>query len=203
MSEQSLATVLNSHLSTELPCPFGTPNEAAADTLAVLTHGDHTVAVHLVVDGYLVKFWKSNREQAWGKTSDITALMDGARLWIEGVGLERLATAHPFVHYSGLQLAHERGDAKEYQWRAILDGVHDNLLKELVVLASRNEVLRDLFPHVGHRFALSENENSKDVLVSVFPVRDDWYRIYGHGEDDVEFEGNAAETVDYLVNRLS
>jgi hypothetical protein len=63
-------------------------------------------------------------------------------------------------------------------------------------------VLSRLFPHLGHRFALSVDEYSRDILVAVFAYRPGWFVIYNREGDGFEFEGTAAQMVGYLVDRL-
>ncbi|WP_436532789.1 hypothetical protein [Actinoplanes sp. HUAS TT8] len=119
--------------------------------------------------------------------------------------MEQLAVAQPFVEFSGLQLACERGDARDFQWAAVLDAAErdEQHFRELVVLAARDEFLRRLFPHLGHRFALSADEHSGSVLVAVFAHRPGWFVIYNRGGDDGHaFAGDAPRTVRYLVDRL-
>jgi hypothetical protein len=63
-------------------------------------------------------------------------------------------------------------------------------------------VLRRLFPHLRHRFALSQDEFSHDVLIAVFVVRHGWYATYGRGGDAFEFEGDAAAMVAHLSDSI-
>ncbi len=58
---------------------------------------------------YLMSYWWRGKQQAHGAAPDIPSAADSARRWVEGTGLEELAAAHPFVEFSGLQLARERG----------------------------------------------------------------------------------------------
>lgn len=96
-----------------------------------------------------------------------------------------MSDAYPFVKYSDFQLAYERGEGREFQWQAILnavEGSHSHF-RELVHLASEEPALRRLFPQIGHRFALSENEYSQHLLFWAFVIRPEWYRIHTKNGD--------------------
>ncbi|MBM2621004.1 hypothetical protein JIG36_36440 [Actinoplanes sp. LDG1-06] len=196
-----LVGALNEALGRRLPAAFR-PGSAG---VAYLTLADRSVSV-LDLDGtYSLSFGWRGRQQAHGSVSDPAAIADAARRWVEGAGLESLAAAHPFVKYSGLQLAYERGNALDYQWAALLEAVDGDYssFRELAVLASQNEVLRRLFPQWGHRLALFPDEFSDRILVAVFAHRPGWYVVYAPGDDpSVEFEGAADRMVDYLVTRF-
>ncbi|GAB2950471.1 hypothetical protein GCM10027280_43670 [Micromonospora polyrhachis] len=73
--------------------------------------------------------------------------------------------------------------------------------RDLVILASRDDLLRKLFPHLDHRFALSVNEHSEGILVAVFVDGPGWFVIY-RDDGSFELEGDAPQVVDYLVKRL-
>ncbi|MEO3748033.1 hypothetical protein [Plantactinospora sp. B5E13] len=153
---------------------------------------------------YLLSFHWNGRQQAHGQTPDISAAADSARRWAEGFDLESLAAAHPFIEFSGLQLAYERGVAVEFQWAELLNAVEEEerAFRDLVILASRDDFLKQLFPRLGHRFALSANEYSQGILVAVFVYRPGWFVIYGD-DGAFEFEGDARQVVDYLGHRLA
>ncbi|MBR7839409.1 hypothetical protein KDL01_39485 [Actinospica durhamensis] len=87
---------------------------------------------------------------------------------------------------------------------------------ELVELAHRDPVLSKLFPHSGHTFVLLADEfSSQAAATPVFFVTDGLYRIYRRRNDasrerdtadeveqEVEFEGDARATIEYLSRQL-
>ncbi|WP_203897691.1 hypothetical protein [Virgisporangium aliadipatigenens] len=205
MSEEDLVRALDNELGHSLPHRFSVGSVSVATGVAVLSHGDRFVNVFENDGSFLLSFHWRGRQQAHGMTSEISAAADSARRWVEGASLENLAVAYPFVKFSGLQLAYERGTAVEFQWAALLDLVkeEEQTFRDLVVLASNNDFLKQFFPHLGHRFALSFDEYSDGILVAVFVRRPGWFVIFGDGDDDgVRFEGDAPRIVDYLVARL-
>ncbi|GAB1643677.1 hypothetical protein [Krasilnikovia sp. MM14-A1259] len=111
---------------------------------------------------------------------------------------------HPFVGYSEFQLAYERGDALEYQWQVVLQDVEGNFrnYRDLVILASEEPGLRRRFPRLGHRFVLSENEDSANALFSIFMIRPGWYASYTSDGRGFEFEGTAREIVAIMTQSI-
>lgn len=203
MSEKNLVGALNGELDHSLALKFTVGIASAGTAVAVLSVGERFVNVIDNDGSYLLSFNWKERQQAHGQTSDISHVADAARRWVEGSGLEDLAADHPFIKFSGLQLAYERGTAAEYQWAALLASVEeeDHIFRGLVLLASRDSVLNRFSPRLGHRFALSVDEYSDGILVAVFVRRPGRFVIFGD-DDGVEFEGDAAQMVDYLVARL-
>ncbi|GAA2912404.1 hypothetical protein Acy02nite_90220 [Actinoplanes cyaneus] len=201
MPERGLVGALNSALNRSPSLAFA----AGSGTVAVLSHAGRSASVFESDGSYLLSFHGNGRQQGHGHANEIRSAADAARRWVEGSGLEQLAETHSFVEFSGLQLAYERGNAREFQWAAVLSAVEDDAqsFRDLVILASRDHLLRQLFPHLGHRFALSADEYSDGVLVTVFAYRPGWFVIYNDGDDDgFEFEGDAPQMISHLVNRL-
>lgn len=198
MADEGPAGALNGE-----SCHSGSLRFTQAAGAAFLAHSDRFVNV-LAGDGsFLLSFHWKGRQQAHGLAPDIVSAAGAARRWVEGAGLTSLAAAYPFVRFSGLQLAYERGTAVEFQWAALLDATGQDAYRDLVVLASRNDVLRRLFPHLGHRFVLSADEHSDGILVAVFVHSPGRFVIYDDGGGDrFEFEGDAAQTVAYLAIRM-
>ncbi|MFI7596711.1 DUF6193 family natural product biosynthesis protein [Actinoplanes sp. NPDC049681] len=200
-----LATVLNAQLDADSPCRFMTDRPGQDDSTAIMTLEDRAVAVHVTADGdYLCEFWRKDRNQARGTTADASSVVDASCLWVEGVGLSRLSAAHPFVEYFDLELAYERGEAVEYQWRVVLREVEDDFhgYGELVALAAEEPVLRRRFPRLGHRFVLFENADSKDPLFSIFMIRPEWYATYTPDGSAFDFEGTAREAVAMMTQAI-
>lgn len=205
MGRVDLVDALNSELDFLSPIEFTTSSDSAGAAVAVLSHADRFVNVFENDESYLLSFHWNGRQQAHGQALDISSAADSARRWVEGSDLDGLAAAHPFVKFSELQLAYERGTALDFQWAALLDSVEedDHSFRDLVVLASRDDFLRRLSPHLGHRFALSADEYSDSILVAVFVYRPGWFVIFGDGDGDgFEFEGDAPQMVGHLVHRL-
>jgi hypothetical protein len=205
MPELDLVSALNSELNHLPSLEFVAGSGSTGTAVVVLSRADRFVHVFEDDGFYLLSFHRNGRQQARGRAPDVSSAADSARRWVEGSGLESLAAAHPFVKFSGLQLAYERGTAIEFQWAALLKAVEEeeNAYRDLVIMASRDHCLKQFFPHLGHRFALSADEYSDGILVAVFFYRPGWFVIFGKGEDGgFEFEGNATQMVDYLVNRL-
>lgn len=175
-----------------------------AYSVAVLTCAARSVGVFENSGSYRMSYFWKGHQQAQGWTDDVSSAAGSARRWVGGSDLESLSAAHSFVEFSGLQRARERGNAVAFQWAAVLDLVEGDWssYRDLVVLASGDEFLKQFFPHLGHRFALAVDENSREILVGVFRCRPDWFVIYNRDGDGFEFEGDAAQTVAYLVERL-
>jgi hypothetical protein len=201
MRADDLSALLNNELGETVSYQFEAGTRAVAGSPAVLVHGSYAVAVHSDADGYRLSFWWNDREQAHGWSTSVALVARAADSWVQGIGLERLSADYPFVKFSELQLAYERGQAKEFQWNALLNGPGE-AYRELVEIASRDSVLSKLFPQLGHRFVLSRSEYSEDVLASIFLVRPGWFVIFRRNGEGVEFEGDAQAMVSYLSNRL-
>ena len=175
----------------------------AAFAPAVMRAADRMAAVHPSGSGHRLEFGWKGAGQAHGVTPDLSSAAGAAVLWTGGAGLEELAVRYPFVEYSALALARERGDAVEYQWRIMLELVERDYEshRDLVTAASENDVLRGLFPYLGHRFALAEDAFTGDVLVTVIMIRPDWYAS-NRLEEGFEFEGDATAAVAYMVDKV-
>ncbi|MEU0556767.1 hypothetical protein [Dactylosporangium sp. NPDC006015] len=146
--------------------------------------------------------WKT-AGQAHGVTPDPVSAAGAAALWIGGSGLEELAARYPFVEFSAIALARERGDAVEHQWRKMLESVEGDPggFHDLITAASENAVLRGCFPYLGHRFALAEDAFTPDVLVTAFLIRPGWYASNRLAEG-WGFEGDANAAVAYMVDKV-
>lgn len=197
-----LAARLNEALGGDLSQRFAVTGPVAFAP-AVMRAGDRMAAVHPHGSEYRLEFgWKS-AGQAHGVTPDPASAAGAAALWIGGFGLEELAARYPFVEFSAIALARERGDAVEYQWRTMLESVEgdDGGYGDLVRAASENAVLRGCLPYLGHRFALAEDAFTHDVLVTAFLIGPGWYASNRLAEG-WEFEGDATATVAYLVDKV-
>jgi hypothetical protein len=205
MQNKELADALNVELGGGSPYRFVADRREQGSGTAILTHGDRDVAVHSAAGGgYRCTFWWKGRQQAHGTTAEISSVAGAACLWADGAGLSGLSAGHPFVEYSGIQLAYERGDAVELQWRTVLQDVEGGYqnYRELVILASEEPVLRRRFPRLGHRFVLSENEYSKDALFSIFLIRPGWFASFTSDGSGFEFEGTARDVVAIMTQAI-
>lgn len=204
MSGTDLVHALNRELSSSI-FEFTLSGSSTSSVVATLTRVDRFVGVFESNGSYLLSYSWRGRQQGHGEALDISSAADSARRWVEGSGLESLAAAHPFVKFSGLQLAREKGNAVEFQWATLLDLVEGDWksFRDLVVLASGEAFLKQFFPHLGHRFALSVDEYSEGILVAVFAYRPGWFVVYDSEGEGFEFEGDAPHMVGHLVNRLN
>ena len=67
---------------------------------------------------FIMEFWSSGVCMARGHTADLPAVADATHLWQTGSRVREMNAACPFVRFSGLAEAHERGEAAEYTWRS-------------------------------------------------------------------------------------
>ena len=70
--------------------------------------------------------------------------------------MRRWLPGWPFVEFSELQLAYERGDALATQWR-IVRSHPSELYREVVELASGDPTVSRFFPGLGHNFLFMPN----------------------------------------------
>jgi hypothetical protein len=195
-SAQDLVGVLNRELG-DISLRFTVGVGSLSPTGAALTLGEISVGVFGSGESYLLSFHWKGRHQANGEASDPFSVADSARLWVEGSGLENLAATHPFVEFSALQLSYEHGTAVEFQWAALLELVENGWasFRDLVTAASENLLLRQFFPHLGHRFALSADEFSSEILVAVFVHHPGWFVVFDGGGETFAFEGPVASLI--------
>lgn len=99
---------------------------------------------------FTMEFWSSGVCMAQGNTADLAAVAAATHAWQSGARVRDLSTGSPFVHYSALAEAHERGEAAEFTWQSF----HENprqapqltALHAFVTLAIRESRLRELMP---------------------------------------------------------
>ncbi|MEV4719213.1 hypothetical protein AB0J94_18635 [Micromonospora noduli] len=65
---------------------------------------------------FLMRFWARGVCLARGDTDDLHAVAGAMRAWQSGSRLRELGHEWPFVAFSPLAEAHERGEAAEYTW---------------------------------------------------------------------------------------
>ena len=107
----------------------------------------------------------------------------------------------PFVKFTELQLAYERGDALQTQWR-ILGRDATPVYREVVELAAEDPTVSRFFPTLGHNFLFMVNEFSSEILASVVFERPGWYHLYVHGNDEAVVKADASTVVARLAVQL-
>ncbi|WP_439681169.1 DUF6193 family natural product biosynthesis protein [Embleya sp. MST-111070] len=100
---------------------------------------------------FIVDFWERGVMMAKGTTASLDAVASAFGAWQSGVTLARLKSACPFVDYSPLAEAHERGDAVEAQWTSYRRTTAWHVDHELIEAAYAQPRLRALFPFHSHR----------------------------------------------------
>jgi Family of unknown function (DUF6193) len=100
---------------------------------------------------FQMEFWDRGVMMASGKTADLPAVADAIGLWQAGSGLRELHSACPFVRYSPLAEAHERGDAVHVQWMLYRRSPASHVEHDLIEAAYAQPPLRALFPFHSHR----------------------------------------------------
>ncbi|MER7753211.1 hypothetical protein [Kitasatospora sp. NPDC097643] len=196
----SLAAALNAELDQEQPVRFTGPPAPRAEFSALIGDDRSTANVDLAVDRYVVRFNRQGLEWAAGSTADRRSVVAATTAWLSGAGLEQLAREWPFVEFSELQLAYERGDALETQWRIVRRDASP-LLREVVELAWAAPTVRRFFPLSGHNLLFTAGEHSSAVLASVMFVGPGTYRLYA-GRREPEVEAAAAQVIARLAELL-
>ncbi|MFG2662571.1 DUF6193 family natural product biosynthesis protein, partial [Streptomyces sp. NPDC048425] len=100
---------------------------------------------------FIVSFWERGVMMAKGTTTSLDAVVSAIGAWQSGATLARLKTACPFVDYSPLAEAYERGDAVEAQWTIYRQTTAPHVDHELIEAAYAQPQLRALFPFHSHR----------------------------------------------------
>ncbi|WP_406481255.1 DUF6193 family natural product biosynthesis protein [Streptomyces platensis] len=100
---------------------------------------------------FIVNFWERGVMMAKGTTTSLDAVVSAIGAWQSGATLARLRSACPFVDYSPLAEAHERGDAVEAQWTSYRHTTARHIDHELIEAAYAQPQLRALFPFHSHR----------------------------------------------------
>ncbi|MEV5831578.1 DUF6193 family natural product biosynthesis protein [Spirillospora sp. NPDC052242] len=99
----------------------------------------------------LMEFWGRGVMMAKARTGDLAAAAEATGLWQAGTRLDELKTACPFVQYSPLAEAHERGEAVEAQWAIYRTTSARHVDHDLIEAAYARPRLRALFPFHSHR----------------------------------------------------
>ncbi len=100
---------------------------------------------------FLMEFWDRGVMMAKAQTGDLSVAADAIGLWQAGSRLHELKAACPFVEYSPLAEAHERGAAVEAQWAIYRTTSARHVDHDLIEAAYTHPRLRTLFPIHSHR----------------------------------------------------
>ncbi|MGC4748062.1 DUF6193 family natural product biosynthesis protein [Micromonospora sp. DT201] len=91
---------------------------------------------------------------ARGNTDDLHAVAGAMRTWQAGARVREFGSEWPFVTFSPLAEAHERGEAAEYTWRRYHENArrapHLLRLHSFITVAIREPRLRQLMPFTSH-----------------------------------------------------
>ncbi|MFC7266480.1 hypothetical protein [Streptomyces lutosisoli] len=196
-----LAAALNIELGAESQHLFTTSRERPARGPVSLTDGRSRVSVLTGDDTYVLWFGRENRQWAHGDTQDKRLLAEAARAWLAGTALEEMAARWPFVKFSELQLAYERGDALETQWRIVRRDASE-LYREVVELAAGHPIVSRFFPTLGHNFLFLPNAFSSETLASVVLQTPGRFRLWAPNASEPLVEGDAAAVIAKLAEQL-
>ncbi|MFG2820890.1 DUF6193 family natural product biosynthesis protein [Kitasatospora sp. NPDC048365] len=95
---------------------------------------------------FILSFWERGVGMARGTTTSLDAVASAMGAWQSGATLAQLKSACPFVDYSRLAEAHERGDGVEAQWTSYRHTTARFVDHELIEAAYAQPQLRVLFP---------------------------------------------------------
>ncbi|MCG5442703.1 DUF6193 family natural product biosynthesis protein [Micromonospora sp. NIE79] len=103
---------------------------------------------------FLMQFWARGVCLARGDTDDLHAVAGAMRAWQSGSRLRELGHEWPFVAFSPLASAHERGEGAEYTWRQYHRNTwrasHLLRLHSFITVAIHEPRLRRLMPFTSH-----------------------------------------------------
>ncbi|WP_405971902.1 hypothetical protein OG496_20430 [Streptomyces sp. NBC_00988] len=201
LSGAELAVVLNAQLGAEYPHRFTTSPQRPARGPVSLTDDRSRAGVLTGNDAYVLTFVRDNWGWAHGATQDRHQLAEAARAWLAGTGLEEMAARWPFVEFSELQLAYERGDALETQWRIIRRDATE-YYRDVVELAAENPTVRRFFPGLGHNFLFMPHPFTHDMLASVAFQRPGRFRLRAPGHPEPLAEGPPSTVITKLAELL-
>ncbi|WP_179279833.1 hypothetical protein [Actinacidiphila glaucinigra] len=163
--------------------------------------GRSSVSVLPGVDTYILNFRRDAWGWAHGDTPDRHRIAQAAVAWVTGTGLEEMAARWPFVRFSELQLAYERGDPLETQWRIVSRDASEQY-REVVEPAARHPVVSGFFPGLGHNFLFMPHAFSSEVLASVIFETVGRFRLHVPGHQGPVHVGSAPRVVAVLAEHL-
>jgi hypothetical protein len=103
---------------------------------------------------FVLEFWSRRVCMAHGRTDDLRAVAGAMNTWQSGARVRDLSSAWPFVRFSALAEAHERGEAAEYTWRQYRENPQQapglTHLHAFIAEAVQEPRLRALLPFTSH-----------------------------------------------------
>jgi hypothetical protein len=197
-----LVAALNAELGADSAYLFTTSRERPERGPVSVTDGRSRVPVLTANETYILTFVRGDRGWAHGATRDKGAVARAAQAWIAGTGLEEMAARWPFVEFSELQLAYERGDALATQWR-IVRSHPSELYREVVELASGDPTVSRFFPGLGHNFLFMPNAFDSRILASVAFQAPGRFRLWTPDAAEPLCEGDPATVIAALADLLN
>jgi hypothetical protein len=110
--------------------------------------------LHVVIGAeervFILSGWSRGVQLITGSTSDLRDVVNAGAAWGDGTGLQEMRELLPFLRYSELAEAHERGPAHavDVQWKGLLERPPHNRasFRSLVEAAHAEPRLRQLYP---------------------------------------------------------
>lgn len=184
----TLAAELNTGIGVDAPHVFTPREDRPEAAVATMSDGRSLVSVIPGVDTYILRFRRQDWEWAHGASPDTGAVAEAALAWLAGTGLEEMARRWPFVEFSELELAYERGDALETQWRIVRRDASEPD-RELLELAARNPTVSRFFPTLGHNLLLMPDPFDSRILASVLLLAPGRFQLWAPGRSEPLAEG--------------
>ncbi|WP_406478098.1 hypothetical protein [Streptomyces sp. NBC_01615] len=196
-----LAAALNAELGKECPHRFTAPQGRPGSSLVSIDGGRSRLGAIAGDDAYVITFVRDDQGRAHGATRDKRLLADAACAWLAGTGLEEMAARWPFVEFSELQLALERGDALETQWR-ILRRDASELDRELVEAAAADATVSRFYPILDRNLLFTPGPSDKEVLASVSFQSPGRFRLCVPGRPEALADGDPNSVITRLAEFL-
>lgn len=196
-----LVAALNAELGADSPYLFTPSRERPARGPVSVTDGRSRVSVLTGDDTYILTFLRGDRGWAHGATLDKGLVARAALAWLAGTGLEEMASRWPFVEFSELQLAYERGDALQTQWR-IVRARPSELYREVVELASDDPTVSRFYPLIDRNFLVRPNAFDSRILASVAFQAPGRFRLWTPDAAEPLYEGDPATLIARLADLL-
>lgn len=114
--------------------------------------GRFSIGTASLVRCFLIDGWSRGVRLVWGKSTDLTAVARAAAAWRGGSALRQIREVSPFVEFSELSEAHERGpaDAVAVQWRLLRSAPRLAEARPVLEAAHAHPALRRLLPVLNH-----------------------------------------------------
>lgn len=159
---------------------------------------------------FLISLWEYGVQMATGTTTSLNEAATATGVWQSGANLEALRAACPFVRYSSLAEAHERGTAVEAKWTIYRQTAASHVDHDLIEAAYAQQQLRALFPLHSHKSLILSRctgyPHTRDVPV-VTPVNGrylvtSWKTRSPHEPADIGEVDNPHDAVALVVAHL-